>query len=270
MITAINKTHAIFNSAAYIRDIVPFSLMELIKQCPMLLESDEKDFIIGMASPQMPIWVWTSDGIQQETINELCEYFYSRFRDNQTVCYVAKPDIAAILSNPFKEKKRAQEHRVEMESFENPKIIPAKNKEVIIEKPTIADVHDIAVCMANFEKDCFDQMVDPSSLLEKAKNKLNDPNFFVIKQNNTVVATAQSSRETDTHISINQVYTKPEYRGQGFAAALVAHISKIIIQKGKIPALYTDLSNPSSNKAYKNVGFIEKGKVDEITLTWNE
>ena len=71
MITAINKTHAIFNSAAYIRDIVPFSLMELIKQCPMLLESDEKDFIIGMALPQMPIWVWTSDGIQQETINEL-------------------------------------------------------------------------------------------------------------------------------------------------------------------------------------------------------
>ena len=72
---------------------------------PMLLESDEKDFIIGMASPQMPIWVWTSDGIQQETINKLCEYFYSRFRDNQTVCYVAKPDIAAILSNPFKEKR---------------------------------------------------------------------------------------------------------------------------------------------------------------------
>ena len=51
---------------------------------------------------------------------------------------------------------------------------------------------------------------------------------------------------------------------------MVAHIGKIIIQKGKIPALYTDLSNPSSNKAYKNVGFIEKGKVDEITLTWNE
>lgn len=70
-------------------------------------------------------------------------------------------------------------------------------------------------------------------------------------------------------MAINQVYTKPEFRGRGFAAALVAYISELIFQKGKIPSLYTDLANPSSNKAYKNVGFVERGRVDEITLTWN-
>lgn len=33
---------------------------------------------------------------------------------------------------------------------------------------------------------------------------------------------------------------------------------------GKTPVLYIDLANPASNKAYKNVGFIECGKVSEI------
>lgn len=81
--------------------------------------------------------------------------------------------------------------------------------------------------------------------------------------------TAQSSIETNTHIAMNRVYTLPKYRGNGYASALVAYISNLIHKKGKIPALYADLSNLSSNKAYKAVGFIEKGKVDQVILTWN-
>jgi predicted GNAT family acetyltransferase len=45
---------------------------------------------------------------------------------------------------------------------------------------------------------------------------------------------------------------------------LVAQISDIIKDENLTPMLYTDLSNPASNKAYKNVGFIECGKVNEV------
>lgn len=80
---------------------------------------------------------------------------------------------------------------------------------------------------------------------------------------------AKSMREAGEYVAVNSVYTKPEYRGRGFAGALVAHISTMILQNGKIPVLYTDLKNPASNKAYKNVGFSPKGRVDEVKLTWN-
>jgi len=106
--------------------------------------------------------------------------------------------------------------------------------------------------------------------IKEAESFINRPRSFVIRQNGIVVAMACSARETERHVAINRVYTRPEYRGQGFAAALVAHICKLIMDCGKIPLLYTDLSNPSSNKAYKNVGFVERGKVDEITLRWDE
>jgi predicted GNAT family acetyltransferase len=79
---------------------------------------------------------------------------------------------------------------------------------------------------------------------------------------------AKSARKTATHIAVNGVYTLPEYRQRGYAAAVVAHICKLILNEGKIPLLYTDLANPCSNKAYTNVGFVPCGKVDEVHLKW--
>lgn len=274
MITAIDQTHPIFSSPAYLKDIVPFSLMEAIKKDPMLLVSNEKDFIIGMSAPQMPVWVWTDDAIHAGSLQELCEYFYSipdKFNLDNKIRFVAKPDVANALAKPFLNgKNTVRESRVCMESFENKKVIPPKNTSVVIERPDDTDVESIAVCMSNFEKDCFGKEVSPASLLEKAKSKLLQSCLFVIRQNGGVVSIAQISRETDTHMSISLVYTLPEYRKRGYAAALVAHISALILEKGKIPALYTDLSNPASNKSYQNVGFTPCGQVDEVTLTWSQ
>ncbi|WP_144005378.1 hypothetical protein [Clostridium sp. DL-VIII] len=40
----------------------------------------------------------------------------------------------------------------------------------------------------------------------------------------------------------------------------------LYMNENKVPVLYTDLSNPASNKAYKNVGFIECGKVTQVVF----
>ena len=51
---------------------------------------------------------------------------------------------------------------------------------------------------------------------------------------------------------------------KGYAGALVGNLCKIIHSENRVPMLYTDMSNPASNKAYKKVGFIECGKVNKI------
>ena len=61
MFKNIDKNNDIFKSDAYRKDVVPFQLLELIKENPILLVSDEKSFIIGASHPDMPVWVWTSD-----------------------------------------------------------------------------------------------------------------------------------------------------------------------------------------------------------------
>lgn len=159
---------------------------------------------------------------------------------------------------------------VNMESFECPTLIPAKNTEVAPVRPCLDDLDALAECLQGYVLDCFNEQLSKDDSLKEAQSFIDNPKSYVIKLDGKVVSMACSTRETETHIAVNHVYTSPEYRGQGFAAAIVAHICKLILDGGKIPLLYTDLANPSSNKAYKNVGFIERGKVNEIKLKWSE
>ncbi len=269
MIITIDKNHSIFQSQQYQKDIIPFQLLELIKEFPILLVSDENSFVIGASHPDMPVWIWTADNISDEAKTELAEYFYNQFKERGKLKFVAKPIIAEMLSQPFIQNNKARKTVINMQSFENRKVIPAKNQNVIIENPTENDINGIAICLCNFDKECFgEENKSPTNYITIAEKLLNNQYCFVIKDEDKVVAMAQSTRETDRYIAVSRVYTMPEYRKKGYASAIVAHISKLILDNGKIPTLYTDLSNPSSNTAYKNVGFVEQSPVDEVTLEW--
>ncbi|MEV0245317.1 GNAT family N-acetyltransferase [Nocardia sp. NPDC050712] len=54
---------------------------------------------------------------------------------------------------------------------------------------------------------------------------------------------------------IGPVYTPPEERGRGYAAALSAHVSRILRAQGHDICLFADTDNATSNKIYRGIGF---------------
>jgi uncharacterized protein len=59
-------------------------------------------------------------------------------------------------------------------------------------------------------------------------------------------------------ISIGAVYTPPQNRRHGYATAVVSGLCRELLSSGySYCALYTDLSNPTSNSIYKKIGFAE-------------
>ena len=75
-------------------------------------------------------------------------------------------------------------------------------------------------------------------------------------QDEIPVSIACIARLTPNGAGISMVYTPPEYRKQGFARACVAALSQTLLDKGyKFCFLFTDLSNPSSNKIYQQIGY---------------
>jgi uncharacterized protein len=55
---------------------------------------------------------------------------------------------------------------------------------------------------------------------------------------------------------IGPVYTPPELRGRGYGSAVTAHVTKHHLDGGlDYCFLYTDLSNPTSNKIYVDIGY---------------
>lgn len=74
---------------------------------------------------------------------------------------------------------------------------------------------------------------------------------------------------TPSAMRIGYVYTPPESRRRGYASALVAAVSRIMLQVGcDFCVLYTDLSNPTSNAIYQRIGYrlIERVRDYDIVL----
>lgn len=73
---------------------------------------------------------------------------------------------------------------------------------------------------------------------------------------NQLVSMANASRPTKNNITINFVYTPESYRRKGYATNCVAEISERLLKSGySSTSLYTDITNPTSNKIYMDIGY---------------
>ena len=72
----------------------------------------------------------------------------------------------------------------------------------------------------------------------------------------TPVAMAVAHGRTPHGARIGYVYTPPGQRRRGYAGALVAEVSRHLLESGKsFCVLYADLSNPTTNALYQKMGY---------------
>jgi predicted GNAT family acetyltransferase len=70
------------------------------------------------------------------------------------------------------------------------------------------------------------------------------------------VALAGYGNATPNSMRIGGVYTPPEHRRRGYGGAVTAAASQKVLDLGKkFVTLFTDLSNPTSNHIYQEIGF---------------
>lgn len=79
---------------------------------------------------------------------------------------------------------------------------------------------------------------------------------YVWEDGGEIVSLAAARGETPNGIRIGPVYTPPEHRGHGYASAVTAAASQDQLDRGRrFCFLFTDLSNPTSNKIYRAIGY---------------
>jgi uncharacterized protein len=70
---------------------------------------------------------------------------------------------------------------------------------------------------------------------------------------------------TPRGVRVNFVYTPPEFRRRGYASAAVSALTKKLLDSGrKFVFLFTDLSNPTSNKIYQQMGYEAVCDINEV------
>ncbi|MDR3578235.1 MAG: GNAT family N-acetyltransferase [Anaerolineaceae bacterium] len=90
---------------------------------------------------------------------------------------------------------------------------------------------------------------------ETARTRIQDGDIFIWEIRKPV-SMAAKARPTRHGVTVNEVYTPPEYRGKGYASSCVASLSQYLLNSGsKFCTLFTDLSNPTSNSIYQKIGY---------------
>jgi predicted GNAT family acetyltransferase len=113
------------------------------------------------------------------------------------------------------------------------------------------------------------QLLTKGEAVEMAKARLESGSLFIWEADGRAVSMASKARPNIKGVSVNLVYTPKEWRGRGYASACVAALSEHLLSEGyEFCTLYTDLSNPTSNKIYQNIGYVPV--CDYIELKFNQ
>lgn len=81
------------------------------------------------------------------------------------------------------------------------------------------------------------------------------------------VSVAASAGPTPNGMRIGPVYTPPVFRRHGYASAVTAAATQAELDNGRrFMFLFTDLSNPTSNKIYQEIGYEPVIDVDQIVF----
>jgi len=118
----------------------------------------------------------------------------------------------------------------------------------------VGDVSQVAAWLHAFEIEAMGKHGDLD--LERAKTLIDKGNIVVWECDGEIASMAMKTRPVTHSISISGVFTPPEQRRQGYAAALVAKLSQHLLESGyQSVTLYTDLANPTSNSIYRRIGY---------------
>ncbi len=99
------------------------------------------------------------------------------------------------------------------------------------------------------------KLVTPEDAQNTVEARVEDGDYFVWDDGG-VVALAGTGRITPHGCTVGPVYTPPQLRARGYATALTAALSQLLLDRGyQFAALFTDLSNPTSNSIYQKIGY---------------
>ncbi|MDQ1147637.1 putative GNAT family acetyltransferase [Bacillus sp. SORGH_AS 510] len=251
---------------SFVSDEVQYNLIHRISEGSDALGIKTPDNKMILAqSPGHNAWLWLSKETppeeQRALINNLVDYLNS----DQLPGVSGDPQTAEMFAEAFS-KKRGIGYQTDMtmESYHCPKVLKPVNVSGEIQKAALEDIETVEAYLAGFLKDAFGTSVEVGTQMSKAQTMIGTGNLYLWFVDGKPVSMANISHRSPRHARINAVFTPVEHRKNGYASALVRELCVIIHSEGLIPMLYADIINPDSNKVYKNIGFIESGKIAEI------
>jgi predicted GNAT family acetyltransferase len=115
-----------------------------------------------------------------------------------------------------------------------------------------------------FAIECVIEVFDLGTYMARQTARVAEGKHF-IWEDKLPVSQAHHNRSTPNGAVVAGVYTPPWHRKRGYAGAVVAHLSRALLERGnKFCALFADAANPVSNGIYRKIGYKDVCVVEEL------
>lgn len=259
----INKDNIIFQSKEFEKDKYKFFIaLKILADDNSCVYSDEKEYAIMQMNKNLPIWIWTSDNINSNYVDEIIETINLHY--NKSCKIICKKEFYNLLLEKGIniDKKMSKEiGTLFCKQTITPKIIKGNME--------LAKITDLDV-LAKYWHDDYVEMENDNYSLAQAENDMktmiNEGNFYILKdEKEKIVCMARYTCINDV-ASINKVYSPVYERRKGYCSNLIYNLSNMLLSNGITPMLYTDFNYIPSNKAYQNVGYEKNGTLESFYL----
>jgi predicted GNAT family acetyltransferase len=164
--------------------------------------------------------------------------------------------------------------RLEMEQrmLAATRIVPPSGVSGSARVVTSADRDQVIAWFAEFAQEIWQTAPDQAQVAgERMLDQMGTGRggMFWIDAAGAPVSIAYYKAPTVTGIRIGPVYTPPQHRRRGYAAAVTAATSQYLLDSGyQFVCLYTDADNPTSNHVYESIGYIHV--IDSVILAFDQ
>ena len=233
-------------------------------KCELLL-TDHERLIICFTGKPYPVWIWTPDDVLREEM----EKAYQIAAEHSFLTGEYRLNLKYDLAEFFIEKAAADGKTLSistnMFAYDCQDLVePAKLADGSIHRCSIEDLDELVDFMDLFHKEVGIDQKDLDGYRTDAEAYIKTGNMFLWKDKHGNHVASCKFAPNGNMASINLVFTRPEFRRKHYAENLVYQVTKLAMDAGYVPMLYTDADYTASNACYEKIGYVLRGKLCTI------
>lgn len=230
------------------------------EKCELIL-TDHERLIVCFSCHPYPVWIWTLDGTNEEDMERayLLVKKHSLFNGHR---FNLKYDLAHYFIKRAAKDGKTLSVSTNMYAYACHKLIkPTVIADGSIHRCNRDDVEELTDMIGLFHGETGIDNTDRNGYRLRAEAHINAGNTYFWKDSHGNNVACCKFVPNGNMASINLVFTRPEFRRRHYAENLVYQVTKLVMDSGLSPMLYTDADYTASNACYGKIGYTLQGKL---------
>ena len=245
------------------RDRFTFNVLTRILrgECELVLSDHEKVIICHSDSKMnYPVWVWTPDDCYAEEMERAWKIVNEARPVTEGYKYNLKHELADYFMARAEELGHEMEVDTNLFAYDCPKLIAPENEvDGYLHCVTDDEVDEVIAHKLLFYECIGDSVGDRETFETNARDQVARRTYFFWKNAEGKAVASCSFKVTGELACLSGVLTLPEYRRRHYAQNMVYALTKLLMEQGFTPMLYTDADYAASNACYQKVGYVRRG-----------